>query len=128
MLEADPAARASLNEVLAYRWMNPTPGPRSLGAYKAAKATNYAGLRWPEKVDHDLFRAPNDDAWRNKNLADVLELVARLCEAPNTRRPTRLSDLTLTLTPVVPKLRSRAALHWTSLFCALKGRRQNKPR
>jgi hypothetical protein len=110
MLEADPAARASLDEVLAHRWMNPIP--RLIGAYKGAKAT-YATLRWPEKVLHD--------AWRNKNLANILELVARLCEAPNTRRP-----IDLTWTPVVPRLRSRAALHWTSWFRALKGRRQNK--
>ncbi|KAH9072847.1 hypothetical protein EDB83DRAFT_2568581 [Lactarius deliciosus] len=87
LLEADPAARASLHGVLAYWWMNPTPGPRSLlGAYMAANATTtHAALRWPEKVDHDLLRAPADDAWRKQNL---LELVARLCEAPNARRPT----------------------------------------
>ncbi|KAI9465927.1 kinase-like domain-containing protein [Lactarius psammicola] len=126
MLEADPAARASLDEVLAHPWMNPTPGPRSpLGAYKAAKVTTYAALRWPEKVDHSLFRTP-DDARRNENLTDILGLVARVCEAPNSGRPTWLLDLTWT--PVVPGLRSRAALHWTSLFRALKGRRQTKPR
>lgn len=89
MAEADSVARTSLDEVLAHQWMNPTPGPRSLlGAFKAANATTHAALRWQEKVDRDLFRAPADDAWRNQNLADILELVARLCEAPNTRRPT----------------------------------------
>ncbi|KAH9050326.1 hypothetical protein EDB84DRAFT_600329 [Lactarius hengduanensis] len=86
---ASSGARASLDEVLAHRWMNPTLGPRSLlGDYKAADATTHAALRWPEKVDHVLFRAPADDARRKQNLADILELIARLCEAPNTRRPT----------------------------------------
>ncbi|KAH8996754.1 hypothetical protein EDB92DRAFT_2112430 [Lactarius akahatsu] len=89
MVEADPVACASLDEVLAHWWMDPTPGPRSLlGTYKAANATTYAALRWPEKVGLDLFYAPADDAWRKQNFADILELVARLCEAPNTRRPT----------------------------------------
>ena len=116
MLEADPAARASLDEVLAHRWMNPIPGPRSLlGAYEAAKPT-YAALRWSETIDHnDLFRAP-DDPWRNKNLGNILELVAQLCEAPDIRRPDQ------TWTSVVPRLRSRASLHWTRLLGALKGR------
>ncbi|KAI9441458.1 kinase-like domain-containing protein [Lactarius indigo] len=100
MLEADPASRASLDEVLAHRWMNPTPGLRSLlGVYKVANAATYAALRWSEKVDHDLFRAPADDARRDQNLADILEL-----------------------------LRSRAALHWTWLFRALTGRCQIVPR
>jgi hypothetical protein len=106
MLEADPAVRASLDEVLAHRWMNPTLVPRK---------TTYAALRWPEKVDH-LFRAP-DDAWRNKYLANILELVALLCEAPDTWRPH------LTWTPVLLRLRSRALLHWTISFLrALKRR------
>ncbi|KAH9042719.1 hypothetical protein EDB85DRAFT_1089190 [Lactarius pseudohatsudake] len=122
MVEVDPVARVSLDEVLAHRWMNPTSGPRSLlDDYKAANATTHVALRWPEKVDHDLFRAPADGAWRKQNLADILELVARLCEAPNTRRPTEL-----TWTLIVPKLRSRAALHWT--FHALTGRRQTESR
>ena len=115
MLEVDPAVRASLDEVLAHRWMNPTPGPRILlGAYETAKTT-YAALRWTETVDHnDLFCAP-DDEWRNKNLGNILELVAQLCEAPDIRRPDQ------TWTSVVPRLRSRALLHWTRLLSALKG-------
>jgi hypothetical protein len=119
MLQADPAARASLDEVLAHRWMNPTPGPRTLGT---TYETTYAALRWPEKVDRDsLFRA-TDDARRKKSLANILELVAQLCEVPDTRPPD------LPWTPVVTSLCSRALLHWTSLLRALKGGRQAKHR
>jgi len=118
MLEADPVARASLDEVLAHQWMNPTPGLYSLiGAYKAAEAT-YAALRWPEMVERNL-----DDVWRNKNFA-ILELVAGLCEAPNTRR----STWDVSWAPVVPRLRTCAQLHWTSLLHTFKGRRQNNAR
>ena len=116
MLEADPAVRASLDEVLAHRWMNPIPGPRSLvGAYEAAKTT-YAALRWAEAVDHDGFFRTPDDGWRNKHLGNILELFAQLCEAPDIRRPDQ------TWPSVVPRLRSCAWLHWTRLFGALKGR------
>lgn len=119
MLQADPAARASLDEVLAHRWMNPTPGPHTLGA---TYETTYAALRWPEKVDCDSpFRATND-ARRNENLDTILELVAQLCEVPDTRPPD------LPCTPVVPRLRIRALLHWTSFLRALKGIRQAKHR
>lgn len=120
MLQADPAVRASLDEVLAHRWMNPVLVPRNLpSAYKATKTT-YAALRWPEKVDH-LFRAP-EDAWRyeatrrDKYLANILELVALLCEAPDTQRP----HLTGT-PPVLLRLRGCALLQWTSFLRALKG-------
>ena len=121
MLQADPAARASLEEVLAHRWMNSAPGHRSLRgcAFEATK-TAYAALRWPEKVDRDsLFRA-TDDARRKKGLANTLELVAQLCEGLGPPDPRS--------TPVVTGFRSRALLYWTSLLRALKGGRQAKYR
>ncbi|KAF8271127.1 kinase-like domain-containing protein [Lactarius quietus] len=105
MLQADPAARASLDEVLAHRWMNPTPGPRNL---QAPVKPTYASLTWLEKND--------DDVWRNKNVANILELIAHPCEAPNTRPPD------LTWIPAMSRLRSRALLHWTNLLRALTGR------
>ena|ERR1700744_2746607 len=121
MLQADPAARASLEEVLAHRWMNPTRGQRGHlgGAFEATKMT-YAALRWPEKVDHDSLFHATDDARRKKGLANTLELVAQLCEALGPPDPPS--------TLIVTGLRNRALLHWTSLFRALRGGRRAKHR
>jgi len=118
MLEADPAARcSSLDEVLAHPWMNPTPGLRTPLSTYEAKAT-YAALRWPEEVRYDVCQAPMAPESRtsdDQNLNNILELVSRLCEAaPYNRSSTRVSGWAWT--PVILKIRSRAALHWTRLF------------
>ena len=77
MLQADPTARASLDEVLKHPWM------LLLGA--DSDVPKHAALKWPDQVDRKSFdrvaamdSRNGDDAWRS--LAHALELVSHLCE------------------------------------------------
>ncbi|KAF8504578.1 kinase-like domain-containing protein [Russula emetica] len=75
MLQANPATRASLDEVLKHPWMNPS-------------TFQHAALKWPDQVDRKCFyritaidSKNGDDAWRS--LVHALELVSHLCEPSN---------------------------------------------
>lgn len=77
MLQADPTARASLDEVLKHPWM------LLLGA--DSDVPKHAALKWPDQVDRKWFdrvaaleSRNGDDAWRS--LAQALDLVSHLCE------------------------------------------------
>jgi hypothetical protein len=81
MLQADPVARASLDEVLAHPWMQRVsrcPGKLSVGA----DVPKHAALRWPDQVNCQTFyriaaleSRNGDDAW--KSLDNALGLFLR---------------------------------------------------
>ncbi len=130
MLEADPSARASLDEVLNHPWMKPRPDVPSAGA----DVPTLAELRWPGQANRKRFyevaaleSRNGDDAW--EGLADALGLVSRLCEearsgrdaqghfpklasASNVGQLLRFLDRAWSL---LAKIRSRTVLDWPTL-------------
>jgi hypothetical protein len=99
MLHADPAARASLEEVLNHPWMYSsksayTRRPNSDSFLSAEgntpMAATYAALKWPDEINHERFHVcaaldsadgDSEEAWRY--LTETLALVSCLCEAPD---------------------------------------------
>jgi hypothetical protein len=85
MLHADPAARASLDEVLSHPWMKPAfgcPDAASVGA----DVPKHAALRLPDQVGCRTFHIiaalesrNGDNAWQD--LDDALKLLSPLCDA-----------------------------------------------
>jgi serine/threonine protein kinase len=144
MLQADPAARASLDEVLKHPWMSKKSAcsRRNLttGSLPSADGglPTFAALKWPDEIDYKRFQTyaaldsgEGEEAW--KCLTETLALVSRLCEAPSGARRhyplisllfrgirsdyQRAGSLFAKLRPVAPD--------WTSLFQA-SGKRRTK--
>jgi hypothetical protein len=145
MLHADPAARASLDEVLDHPWMNPKPAFRWCPGMGADDVPKHAALKWPDQVDRKRFdriaaleSGNGDDAWRS--LADALKLVSRLCEPysggdsrayalrPSSHK-SRLSggirELPDRALSLLGKVRSCAVLDWSIAVQALRKRQTN---
>jgi serine/threonine protein kinase len=142
MLQANPAARASLDEVLTHPWMNPSAFrcPRMLLLGADSDVPKHAALKWPDQVDRKWFYRiaaiepeNGDDAWRS--LAHALELVSQLCEAcsggdsrahtsrsftSHNRLSRELPDRALSL---LARIRSRAVLEWSIQVSPLRKRR-----
>jgi hypothetical protein len=130
MLQADPIARASLDEVLDHPWMKPEFGCPDM-PWACAVVPRLAAIRWPDQVDRKTFyrvtaleSRNGDEAWNG--LDDALRQVSRLCEARSggddsqwhsperTGAPTAdkvLRGLREFLRSLV-KIRSRAVLDW----------------
>ena len=135
MLQANPTARASLDEVLKHPWMNPSAKkcPRMFPLGADSDVPKYAALKWPDQVDRKCFNRiaaieskNGDDAW--KNLVHTLELVSHLCDpcsCGDSRGHTRsftshMSRLSREVREVLnralsslAKIRSRAVLEWS---------------
>jgi serine/threonine protein kinase len=97
MLQANPAARASLDEVLKHPWMTPSaswcPRMLMLGADSDSDVPKHAVLKWPDQVDRKWFNRiaaieskNGDDAWRS--LVHALEIVSHLCRGGESRAHT----------------------------------------
>ncbi|KAI0254434.1 kinase-like domain-containing protein [Lactifluus subvellereus] len=92
MLQADPAARASLDEVLNHPWMSTKSASfrrHPTGGLPGADSgpPTHAALMWPDEIDHKKFRkhvaldsGNGDDSDARKCLTEALELVSRVCE------------------------------------------------
>jgi serine/threonine protein kinase len=144
MLQANPAARASLDEVLKHPWMNPSAirCPRMLLLGADSDVPKHAALKWPDQVDHKSFyriaaieSKNGDDAW--KSLVHALEFVSHLCDpcsGGDSRAHTRsfsshmsgisrvreLPDRALSL---LAEIRSRAVLEWSIQVSPFRKRR-----
>lgn len=144
MLQANPTARASLDEVLKHPWMNPSAFrcPRILLLGADSDMPKHARLKWPDQVDRKWFyriaaieSKNGDDAWRS--LAHALELVSHLCEPcsggdsrAHTRSLTshlsglsRVRELPDRALSLLAKIRSRAVLEWSIQVSPLRKRR-----
>jgi len=145
MLQANPAARASLDEVLKHPWMNPsaTRCPRMLLLGADSDVPKHAALKWPDQVNRKWFNRiaaieskNGSDAWRS--LVHALELVSHLCEPCSggdsrahtrsfTSHMSRLSRvrelLDRALSSLLAKIRSRAVLEWSIPDSPLRKRR-----
>jgi len=141
MLHADPAARASLDEVLNHPWTNSSAFrcPRMLPVWADSDVSKLAALKWPDQVDRKEFyriaaldSRNGDDALRN--LANTLELVSRLCELCSggnsrahtlnlTSRLSRVRDLPDRAWSLLAKIRSRAVLDWSIVVWPSRKRR-----
>jgi serine/threonine protein kinase KIN1/2 len=103
MLQANPAARASLDEVLKHPWMTPSTfsSPRMLFLGPLRDVPKHAALEWPDQVDRKCFNRiaaieskNGDDAWRS--LVNALEHVSHLCEPCNHGGDSRAHTRSLT--------------------------------
>jgi serine/threonine protein kinase len=151
MLQANPAARTSLDEVLKHPWMTPSTSrcPRMLLLGADRDVPKHAALEWPDQVDRKCFNRiaaieskNGDDAWRS--LVHALEHVSHLCEpccnhGGDSRAHTRsltshmsrlarvreLPGRALSLLAEIrtARLRSRAVLEWSIQVSTLRKRR-----
>lgn len=144
MLQANPAARASLDEVLKHPWMNTSAPrcPRMLLLGADSDAPKHAALKWPDQVNRKWFNRiaaieskNGDDAW--KSLVHALELVSQLCEpcsggdsrahtrsfTSHTSRLSRIRELLDRASSLLAKIRSRAVLEWSIPESPLRKRR-----
>ncbi|KAI0279129.1 hypothetical protein BGY98DRAFT_970595 [Russula aff. rugulosa BPL654] len=134
MSVSNPAARASLDEVLKHPWMTPPASrcPRML--------LLGADRDWPDQVDRKCFdriaaieSKNGDDAWRS--LVHSLELVSHLCNGGDSRAHiwsltshlSRLSRIRIRELPdralsLLAKIRSRAVLDWSIQVSPLRKR------
>ena len=86
MLQANPAARASLGEVLKHPWMTPPTFrcPSVLLLRADGDVPKHAAVKWPDQVNRKWFNRiaaieskNGDEAWGS--LVHALELVSHLC-------------------------------------------------
>lgn len=130
MLQADPAARAPLDEVLKHPWMTPSTSrcPRVLSLGADRDVPKYAALKWPDQVDRKKFNRiaaieskNEEDAWRS--LVHALEHVSHLCEPCNHGGDSRAHNILRSLSrlarelpdralSLLAEIRSRAVLEW----------------